>query len=157
VEEGDRNRLGALPARFRSRRPYLVLVERDEDLTLVGHALGDLEPETPRHERLRLLVQQVVEVGPVGLLDLEHVSKTARRDQGGRRAGPFGQGVDDHGRAVSEKRDTRQLRLAEHIHHPVLEAGGCGRALGQADSARLLVQVHEIREGSADVDSRSHR
>ena len=71
----DRDRLGAEPARVGDRAPHVVLVEGRQHLALVGDALGHLEAQAPPDERLRLAVEQVVEVGPVRLLDLEHVAE----------------------------------------------------------------------------------
>jgi hypothetical protein len=58
---------------------------------------------------------------------------------------------------VREKRDVAQLGLPDGVEDSLLERRRRGRRLGQADLARLLVEVDEIGERPADVDGHAGR
>src|SRR5438046_311548 len=83
------------PPRCPNGHSYALLVERGEHLALVIDALGHLEPEPPRHERPRLPVEEVVEVGTIRARDLEHVAEAARRQKRGDGTLVLSQCVDD--------------------------------------------------------------
>jgi hypothetical protein len=88
----------------------------------VARPLCHLEAQVPGHERDRLAVGEVVQVGPVRPADLEHVAEAAGGHERGHRAGPLGHGVDDDGGAVNERRDAggRHSRPAKRGEHPLL-------------------------------------
>ena len=56
-------------------------VERPHLDALVAHAAGQFAAQIARHERLRLLIVKIEEVGPVAARDLEHVAKAFGRDE----------------------------------------------------------------------------
>ena len=116
-----------------------------------------LAPQRTRHERLRLDVEQVEEVGPVPARDLERVAEPLRGDEPRRHALALGQRVDDDGRPVHEEVDLggRDRRPRDHLEHPALEVGRRRVALGRADllaaGRRVGVEVDEVGERPAHV------
>ena len=102
VQQADRDRLDALGPEVVEDRRQLAQVERRALGAGGRQPAADLAAQVARHERRRLLVEQVEEVGPVAARDLQAVAEPRRRDQAGRDALALGQRVDDHGRAVRE-------------------------------------------------------
>ncbi len=140
---------------LRGRGRHVGLADRLHDGAEVRHPLGDLEAQVPGHERHRLGVGEVVQVGPVGPADLQHVAEAAGRDERGRRAAALGDGVDHDRGAVDELPDRpgRDAGFGERGEHAVGQVRGGVRLCSQ-DAAADRVDRHEIGEGTADVDGK---
>ena len=154
VEEADGQGPDAgLPDRA-GERTQLALVEGHDDVAPVRHPLEDLEPQPAGDEWHRLRVGQVVDVGPVGPPDLQHVTEPSGGDQRGRDAPAFGDGVDDHGGPVNQRLHGRSgdAGSIQGGHHPVVQLGrGRGR-LGHDELAGRDVDGRQVGERPPDVD-----
>ena len=123
------------------------------DLAVGERALVRLEAQRALHQRLMLLEEQVVGVGPVDAADLVDVAETFGRDQRGPRAGPLQDRVDRDGRAVQEQSgigiggcgllDPRGNALHEMVRR--------GERLAEAQPSGLVVEDRDIGERAADV------
>ena len=105
------------------------------------------------HEGGLLGEAQVVEVGPVGAADSEDVAEAPGGDEGRLCPLALGEGVDDDGGAVHEVLDGLgpEIGFADGVEDALGEVGRGRGGLGGADTARLLIEVDEIGEGSAYV------
>ena len=143
----------ALPERAR-RLTHLLLVEREHDLAVGVDALGHLEAQLPRDERLEGALQAVR--GRAGAApELQHVAEAARGDQPGPGALALEQRVGRRRRAVDERLDLagRDASFGERREHALRLVPRRGRHLGGPDGAGRLVEQHEVGEGAADVDA----
>ena len=121
-----------------------------------GHPLGDLDDVAPRHHRLGLAVEQLVDVAAVVALQLQQIAEAAGDQQADACALALQDGVGRHGGAVHQV-----------AHGAGVEAGGIQRrqraALGGGRGARHLldadpvaVDEHQIRERPPDLDPDPH-
>src|SRR3989304_4246727 len=89
----------------------LVLRQGDRDVPVPVHSLGDLEPETSWHKRLRQLDQYIVYVVPFLATDLEDVTKSTCRDQSSASALAFDHGIRRQGGPMDHGRERRGVDL----------------------------------------------
>jgi hypothetical protein len=120
----------------------------------VSHPLGDLEAQVPGHERHRLRVREVVQVGAVAPADLQNVAETTRGHKRRHRAAPLRDGVDHDRGAVDERPDLpgRHAGVRDGLQHTVAEPAGGSVNLGPYDHPGEGVQGHEVGESAADID-----
>ncbi len=113
----------SLTAVAERRLENLLLVERDQHLALGVHALRHLEAQVALDQRLVLLEEQIVGVGPVDAADLvdvaEALASSAARSRG---AGALQDGVDRDRRAVQEQLRRGEARCRP-CATPLLDAG----------------------------------
>ncbi len=154
VHEEDRDRFDAERFDLAGERRQRGGVERRDDLALAADALGHLEPQRARDQRLVAAIVQVERVGPVAARDFEHVAKARRRDEGRLGALALDQRIDDErGAVVDETRLVRrELHLVEAVEDAFDEISVGRRALGVGDAVVLVVVRNEISEGTADID-----
>ncbi len=119
----------------------------------VGHPLSDLKAQMPRHERHRLGVCEVVQVGSVRPADLQNVPEPAGSDQRGRCPTPLGDGVDHNGGAVDELvyRLGRDARTSQRIEDAVAELTRSGVRLRPHHLPADGVHGHKVGEGAANI------
>src|SRR5262249_42857764 len=124
---------------------------------------GPLAPEMPRHERRRLHVVEVEEVGAIAARDLERVAEALGRDQARLHALALGERVDHECRAVRKEGDLRERypALAQHVDHTLLEVRRCRVRLRRDDlldpRVRIGREVDEGGEGAAALGRRADR
>jgi len=109
VQQAHRHRFESVGLDLLQDRPQLFLPQRSLYRAIVQHPLRHLIDVPPSHQRLGLLIEQIVHVRPVGPPDLVHVAKPFRRQQ--RHVGPLAlqKGVDARRRAVDEKVQVGQV------------------------------------------------
>ena len=157
VEQADRDRLDALGAEVVEDRRQPVQVQRRALGARRREPAADLAAQEARHERRRLLVEQVEEVRPVPARDLEAVAEPGRRDQAGRDALALGQSVDHDRRAVGEDVEPARAhaRPRDHVEHAALEVGRRRGGLRRDDllppAVGVGVQADEVGERAPDV------
>ena len=142
VEQRDRHRLDSLLREPRRDVPNGALVERSPDLASRAEALAHLEAKRAGHERLRLLVLQVVEHGDPQPAHLEDVAKALGRHERHGRAATLEDGVRRDGGRMHHAADVRgrDLRVALETAHAGDDAfgvvGGRGEDLRRPDASR---------------------
>ena len=162
VEQRDRHRLDSLLREPRRDVPNGALVERSPDLASRAEALAHLEAERPGHERLRLLVLQVVEHRDPQPAHLEDVAKALGRHERHGRAAMLEDGVRRDGGRMHHAADVRggDLRVALETANAGDDAlgvvGGRGEDLRRPDGA-VGAEQHDVRERPADVDADAER
>src|SRR3712207_9446144 len=82
--------------------PYTTLF-RSQGLAVVGHPLVYLDPPPTRHQRLRVLQEQVVNVVALLAPHLQDVAETLGREERGLDAATLYQGIRHQGCAVHER------------------------------------------------------
>ena len=142
VQEPDRDRLDPRRPPCDRDLPHPRGVERNEDLPACRYPLVDLAPQRARHERLRLVHEDVVLLEPLLESHLEDVPEPS----GGQERGPcplaFDEGVRGEGGAVDEDVDVRRRGGAllqgpiEGFEHAGLGRARRGRDLGGAAPGR---------------------
>src|SRR5690606_26868444 len=88
------------PARERGE---FSLVERGHDSAAGVDALGHLEAQLARDQRLVALIIEVKRIGPVRARDLQHIAEALGGYQSGPGAAALDQRIDDQRRAVIEE------------------------------------------------------
>ena len=133
VQKRDRDRLDVLLGDPLRHIAHGRLVQLAPHLAARPEALVDLEPQTARDERLRMLVLDVVEHGDAKAAHLEHIAETVRGDEGCPGADAFEDGVRRHRRGVHDTVDPTgsDVVLAEE------------RLGARHDSARVVVRRRE--------------
>ena len=128
--------------------------ERGADAAGSVDPLGDLVAPFARNQRRVAMEAQIERLGAVAAADLQHVAKTARREQGGPRAGALQQRIDDERRAVLDRNGVARLepRLTDAVEDRLVQPTVSGRALGVGDGARFDIACDEISESATDVD-----
>jgi hypothetical protein len=128
------------------------LIERHERFAQSIQSLGHLEPQIARHERRRLRVEQVVDLGAVAAAQLEHVAEALGRDQADARALLLHDGVDHGRRAMDDRRQIRQIepQSLEAFEESLLQLPR-RRHLLQRNRARRLVEQHQVDERTTHI------
>ena len=166
VQEADRDRRHTLRPEVRDDGRQLLQAQRRHDPAGIVDPLADLLAQIARDERARLRIAKIEECGAIAPSYRENVAKPPRRYEAGDDALSLGQGIDDDGRPVREKLDLRgrNAGLVERPYDPVLEIGrrrvGLRRLDGEALAAGFVAldgDVHQVREGSADVARDTHQ
>ncbi len=161
VQEADGDRLDLQLGAAVGHRVERVHVERLEHLARAVDALGHLEAQPARHERLRLVVAEVVHVRPVAAADEEDVAEAAGRHERGARALALGDRVDHDRAAVDEERRLGEVhpRRLDRLEHALGDRARGGRDLRRDQPAGALVERDQVGERAADVrgDAQAHR
>ena len=160
VEQTHRDCLDALfPEVVHDRGESFELRRLDHAPLGIG-ALGDLAPETPRHERTRLREREVEEIRPVPPGDLQDIAKTTRGDERGLRPLAGQERVDDDRGAVREEPDRLRIDRPGGLQNAALERRGRAVHLVRdepGDPAALVELVpHEIGERAPHVRRDPH-
>ena len=163
VEETDGDGLSAAVTDRVEQPLHRLVVGLFQDLAIGRRALGGAEAALARDYRQRLVLQQVVHVGPEVAADLQHVAKSLGGQE--RRLGQLvlDHRVRDQGRTVNQERDARgiDLRQLESALHGVDKGAGRiaapARNLGDGDAAAILLHHGNVREGAADIHAQSDR
>ena len=158
MQQADRHRLDSLLLETGDERAHRGLVERNEDLARVVHALGDRPAKVPRDERGRPVDGDVVLLETVLEGHLHRVPEPLGDEERGPRAGALDNRVGRERRAVDEEADLAggdprlSDRLTNRRDHPFLRGMWGGQHLGgDHGPARARLEGH-VREGSADID-----
>ena len=157
VEQADRDRLVVAGLELRQQVALQRdLVERLRGGSVCEHALADLEGVAPRHDRLRLLVEQVVDLPAIVALQTEQVAKALGHQEGEARAFALENRVGGDGRAVREILDRGEVqpRRLDRVVRPDIRARRRAGYLGDHDP--VAVEGDEIRECAADFDAYAH-
>ena len=143
VQEADRHRLHALGPELLDDRRQGRQVERTHLRAAVVDSARQFAAQVARHERLRLPVVQVEQVGPVAAGDLQRVSKALGGNQSHLRTPALGERVDDHGGAVGEKAYSpqRHAALAQQVEDAALEVRRSGRRLRRGHPRRAGLRI----------------
>ena len=127
-------------------------------------AIAPHRPTVPtRHEYAGRVLEHVIEVGSGRAAQLQHVAEALRRHKGGPCALLLPQRIGDDGGRMCEQADIRRghtVAMRSHLQrgqHPLREIAGCGRGLGDADTAGDIVDERNIREGAPDIDADAPR
>jgi hypothetical protein len=159
VQEGDCQRLHAAFDEIARARDDSGFVKRELDYAVGPDALRRFEAQAPRHQRLRQLDEQIVELVLVLAPHLERVAKARGRDEPGGRALAFDQRVGEQRRRVHHARHvavSEPLGLEQPLdagdHAAVRSVGS--RELLMAVRHRCALVVHDdVGEGAADVQT----
>ena len=163
-EQADGDGLDLLGLEAANLRAHLVVIERDEDRAVLVDALVDRQPEAPPHDRLRLPRQVLPEREVHRLLvarDVQDVAVALGRDHPDLGAVVLDHDVRRDGGAMEDLVELLGLdpghraQLADALDGA--DGGVCGRRGGLVDDhrARVVVDVDEVGERAADVDSDS--
>ncbi len=133
-------------------------VERDEDVAAMVEALVDGHPPATRDERRRPLELEVVQARKAQPADLEHVAETLGRQQAGRGAAPFEDGVRRDRRAVQDLAERRGVDpgRGEQLHRAGNDRGRIvvgGRQDLAGERGAIRADQDKVREGPAHVDA----
>ena len=157
VEQCDRDGIDSALGERRERLGQAREVDRQVDLAVCEHALGDGGTQVAGNERRRRLPEEVVGVVAIAAAHLEHIAEAAGRDQPDGGTAPLEQRIQADGGAVQEERRRgdalRAERGLDRAHDPALGCIGPGRLLAHHDLARAVIAPHEIRERPTHVDA----
>ena len=154
VHEMDDERLASRVAQGGDCASKLVFVEGDDDTALRVHALGHIEPQLARNQRLEGAGEAPV-VRPGAAAELEGVAEPAGRHESALRTLALQNRIGGDGGAVHDGLDARGRSTArvDARHEAVgLRARGA-RDLGDLEPAGLAVEGEHVGERTADVDS----
>ena len=161
-QEADGDRLDPRRLQLAHALPRALLVERHEHGAVLQDPLGHRQPVAAPHDRVPL-PRQVLVVREVQRLlvpcDVEDVAVALRRDQPDRRTAVLDHDVRRDRGPVEDlvERGRRLARLLRELADPLDRAlrgiVGRRRQLVDEDGAGGVVDVDEVREGAADVDS----
>ena len=157
VDEADRDGLDAHAHQCPRGVAQLRLVQRTQHVAVGVDSFVHREAPVARRQRLGLLQEQVVEVVAHLGADLQHVAKSAGRDQSDPGSVALDDGVGDQGGAVHDAVDSGELdpRLAGDALHALADrdsgVGRAGELLAGEDHVPLFVDQHEVGERAADV------
>src|SRR5262245_45913440 len=154
VKEAHRDRIDAFllqrrAGSFHARLPQLLV-----HFARGQYPLLDLPCQPARHQGPVAVEEQVVGFRPVAATDDVDVARATGDDQPGPGTLAFDERVDGNGRAMDEFVDGRgrDAALADAIDNALHEIGGRGQAFRLDETAGLVVETDQIREGAADVD-----
>ena len=152
MHEVNDQRLAARVAKGDDGRAELVFVERDDDPALRVHALGHVEPQLARDQRLEA-PRESPPARPGAPAELEGVAESAGRDEPALRALALQDRVGGDGGAVHDGLDGRGRRPArvDARHEAVGLRARSARHLGDFESTRLAVEGEHVGECAADV------
>jgi len=140
------------------RRQELAAIQRLPDAAVGFYPLGHLEPQIPRHQRLRLGDVEVVQLELPLAPDLERVAEPRGRDEPGDGALALDERVGEERRGVHDAREVPRLEMPVTEDGPDARDHGAnwivvGRQhLAAPLAARVVVVDHDVREGASDVD-----
>ncbi len=163
-QQADGHRLDLLALEAAHLGAHLVVVERDQDVAVLVDALVDGEPEAAPHDRLRLPRQVLPEREVHRLLvarDVQDVAIALGRDHPDLRAVVLDHDVRRDRRAVEDLIELGRLdaghlaQLADALNGSDRGIGGRRGRLVDDYLPGLVVDVDEVGEGAADVDSNS--
>ena len=160
VEELDGDGLYRLGSAYLDHAVQVFEMQRHADPTLGVDPLAHLEAQPARHEGDFLAVAQIVEIGAIAARDLQHIPKALGGDQCSLRACPLGDGVDHRRAAMDEVVHGVRMEpgLVDGIQHAPREIVRRAESLGDAERAGLLIEVHQVGKGPADIGRQSaHR
>ncbi len=154
IEKAHGDRFDPVLPQLRCQGLEFARRERGADAAGAVDALGDLVAPFARNQRAVAMEAQIERLGPVAAADLQHVAKTARRQQRRPRAGALQQCVDHERGAMLDRDGVARLepRLADAVEDRVVEPSVGGRALGIGDGARFDIASDEVSESATDVD-----
>ena len=159
VEETDGDRLDVVPLDEVDGVVDVLLAQGRHDGALRVDPLADLQAMVARHQHRGGVLEEVVEGGPRGAAQLQHVAKAPRGDEGRARALALEQGVGHHGGGVGEeahvgRRETVALKgRGERVEDAAGEIARRGGDLHHRDLLATLLGEDDIGEGAADVDA----
>ena len=159
VQEADRDGLDARVLEPRDGRAGARLVQRREHAAVGLDALRDLEPQVARHQRRRLVDEEVVHVVAAFAPDLDRVAEARRREEPRPRALALDQRVGGQRGPVDQRADIGgpAARVVQQRDHALLDGlrGVLGgrEELADLDGACGVVHPDEVGEGPADVDA----
>ena len=167
VDEGEQehHRDGVTPGRAQLLDGLAdrSLVQRHQDVALGIDPLGHLEAQLARHQRHRLVVEQVVQAVPARALDFQHVAKPRRRDQPDARALLLGHHIGGDRRGVHQMLDVGEARvhlrqrLQARRDHAVGESRRRRGNLGEQELAGIVVPDGAVGESAPDIDADAQR
>ena len=155
VEEPDRDRLDPGRPPLGRDLPHPLGVERNENLAAGRNALVDLAPQRARHQRRRLVHEDVVLLEPLLEPHLQDVPEPPGGQERGPRAGALDEGVGRQRGAVDEHPDVRRGRRApredpiEGFEHARLRRAGSGQDLGGVAPGRSIED--DVGERAPDI------
>jgi hypothetical protein len=155
VQKRYRHRLGAGFDQFHGELGDVGLIQRGGNRAVGVHALGYVKAQPTGHQRLWQLDHQVIQIEPMLVRDLQHISKPGGREYCAAGTLAFDQGVGDQGGAVYEALDLGCVCAAagEHLGNHLFD--GLGRFIGRrehlADSDDAGV-IHQAQVGKCAAD-----
>jgi hypothetical protein len=156
VDENDGQRFGARFAQCLCGRAYLVRLDRRAYGAVGQGALGHFQTQVPIDHRNEI-APQAPGLPPVPPAHFQNIAEPGRGDQANTRTLAFEQRIGADGRAVHDGPQmfgrAECLQAGEKPHRLV---AAVGRRLADGKPSCGLIEVEEIREGSADIDA-NHR
>ncbi len=137
----------------------MVPVELASDRAVGVGPLVDLEPQMTRHERLRHLQEDVVQVVAVLAADLVAIAKAAGGEQRGGRALAFDDGVGHQRGAMDDRCNCAGLdpggvqRFAQDGRDRGRGIRRRGQRLADRERPGLVVDEDQVGKGATDVDA----
>jgi hypothetical protein len=146
--------LDRLPLQLARQFAHRAFVQRLVRAAVGAQPLGHLEAQRALDQRLVLVEEQVVGVGPVHAADLVDVAEALGDQQRGIGARALQQRVDRDGRAVQEQVAVAQVDVGavQGGLDAVDQRAVGGQRLAEQQLARGLVERGHVGEGAADVD-----
>jgi len=136
-----------------------LFVECREDCTVGANALIDFAAQLARHQRFGFLNREIVQFVLSLAADLEHVTKSGRRDQPGQGAAPFDERIGEQGRRVYHALELGRLQavvaqnLVDSGQHGTRGRIVRGEHLAAEPARGLVLPGDDIGEGAANVDA----
>ena len=109
MEECDRDCLDAFAGELARDPPHRILVERNKHHAVAVDPLRHALAQIARNQRLRLVIENIVELRPGLVGDLQHVAEAFRGDQPGFGALALDDGIGGDRRAVNRERELSGL------------------------------------------------
>ena len=159
MNEGNRDGFDMFVAQARGDGAHRVLVQRHQHGPVGRHALGHVDAQGARRERLGTAHQEIVLVEAMAEGEFERVAKARGRQQRRARAAPLDDGVGGERRAVNGDLDIAgrdagaRENLADAREHAALRRIRRRQHLvGHKTDRRLK---HDVGEGAANIDSQA--
>ena len=156
VHERHGHAFDPLGRKLGRHRPHRGLVERQPDLAVHIHALGNGEAQRARHQRPRLLDGEIVLVVAAFVGDIEDVAEALGGDQRRACAPALDHGVGGERRAVHEHLDVAKAApgVAQDQAYAVENRlfGPLRRRQQLARQPPPAILQHHIRKRAADID-----
>src|SRR6185312_2787569 len=140
------------------KRRDLVLAQRRAHRAVGDDPLIDIEAQRALDQRLVLLEEEIVGIGPIDAPDLVNIAKALGGEKRGLGAGALEESIDGDGRAVEEKPGlvVSRTRLGNARIDAFGEARRSRQALAEQQPAAFLVERRDIGEGTADIGADPH-